>query len=107
MTDKRLEYLWSLADGHALWKEEYAQEVCKAFGVEYDPRLKRKHYADYKGMFNESGKSVPYLEAVDDNDLLEYIADKLGVEYNDRSFIGRGFRAQHTAQKIADAIKAK
>ena len=97
---KALDYL---SDGHAIWKAETAEAICKAVGVPWNKRLAKKMYSDPKNdiYVYEEGSML-----VDGSVLRHHVMNKLGVS-PDRSFGGRGFQAGHDTQWIALALEVE
>jgi len=80
---------------------EYAEELCKAFGLELPSKLiqtyESQHEANptnhYKGLFLNKGTKFP-ISGVPSLDLSDFITEKIVGYYPSSEFIGRGFGAQ-------------
>ena len=98
------EALSALSDGHTIFTPEYAEGVCQAVGVPFDRKvLVRRWYSDPPGTFKGLTMKPEYegSEGVYSLTLSGYVAEKLGVEEEAGSFIGRGFQAQAYSRAIA------
>lgn len=93
------DYLKSLESGHTILTEEYAKEVCEAFGVPFSKRLNKQQYDSSHGISNKSGDAEQGLRGVWDLDLLYYLAKKLGVDVKN-DFHGYGFQAEYIVNEI-------
>jgi hypothetical protein len=93
-------YLDELADGHAILRETYAQEICKAFAVPYSDKLVHSHTGDPGRGDSWSGE----MKGVWDLNLIAYLADKLNVGPV-QHYLGRGFQAQAYARAIREKLE--
>lgn len=101
-----------LADGHSLWKVDYAKEICAAFGLEL-PKGLIVHYENQKdanpnnepkGLWlNDPDKAI---DGVNSLALSDYITEKvLKTKYPPSSeYLGRGFGAQANAGAVAKKL---
>ena len=95
-----------LGDGHSWLKVEYAEEVCKAFGLKLPKRLIQTYHSQkeanptnhYKGLTIHTDKWP--VSGVASLSLSDYVAEELLGEVPAAEFIGRGFGAQANASAI-------
>lgn len=99
-----------LSDGHSWWKVEYAEELCKAFGLELPKRLIQTYHSQkeanptnhFKGLFINTDKWP--VSGVASLPLSDYITEQILGNTPSSNFLGRGFGAQANAKAVAEAI---
>jgi len=93
------------ADGHTIWKVEYAKAACEAVGVKFPTRLARKFESDPAGTFKGLTMKEENSEGVDSLHLSDYVVEQLKLKVG--SFGGRGFQAQANARAIREHLAKK
>ena len=96
----RIEALAMIGDGHTVWKPDYAEEICKAFGVSFPKSLVKpfRNEAHYKGYHGQEADGVYSLT------LSQHVAQCLGVADKAASFLGRGSQAREYARVVAEKL---
>jgi len=91
------EALEALENGHSVYHQEIAEDICEAFGLRLDPVLVQ-HFVNEpnspKGYHGEDGDGVYSLR------LSQYVARQLGVYDQARQVLGRGTQAREYAKVV-------
>jgi len=111
MLDDLQEAVNCLASGHAWYKVEFAEEICKAFGLELPKRLIETYHSQheanptnhYKGLFLNPDVKFP-VSGVSSEHLSDYIAYELLGYTPSSGFLGRGFGAQANAREVQKVL---
>lgn len=94
------EALEAISTGHAIWSVEYAERVCKHFGVSFLKSLVKVYESDRLPL------GVTMYYGPDDGvwslDLAWHVAMCLGVANKARRFFGRGTQARELARVIEE-----
>ena len=94
--------LKAISTGHAIYSVEYAREVCKAFRVDFSPRLVRVFESDRHPL------GVTMYRGPEDGvwslTLAGHVAKCLGVENEAQDFFGRGSQAREYARVVAKKL---
>ncbi len=89
----------AIADGHAIYSEGFANEVCEFFGAK--PIAGQAMYSDPKGTHKGLTMKTEGEVCIGALSLGSHISGTLGLEV--RSFLGRGTQGRAYAQAIAEA----
>lgn len=99
------EALEAIETGHAIWAPNYAEEVCKTFGVPFPKSLVQVFESDRHPL------GVTMYHGPDDGvwslHLAQHVADRLGVMDKARGFLGRGSQAREYARVVAEKLGIK
>jgi hypothetical protein len=103
------EEAYAYLEGHQVISASDAQEVCKAFGVDFDHKVhviweSRKDAYDRYGMW--ANVDAPGI-AVFGLDLSYCVCEQLGLGRPGRGFTGKGFQTQANEKAIRAYFAAK
>lgn len=110
MIDNLDEAINMLSEGHSWWKVEWAEELCKAFGLELPKKLIETYHSQkeanptnhFKGLFINTDKWP--VSGVSSEHLSDYITYELLGYYPSSGYIGRGFGCQANASEVRKAL---
>ena len=98
----RKEAIEAISDGHTIYAPDYAREVCVALGVPFDENLVKVFESERHPlgvtMFHGPEKAVWSLT------LSSYVAARMGVGEQARTFHGRGSQAREFARVVREHL---
>ena len=93
------------ADGHTIWKEEYARAACEAVGCPFPDGLLQPFHSDPAGTAKGLTMKTEGSEGVYSLSLSDFVVDHFKLKVG--SFGGRGFQAQANARAIREHLAKK
>ena len=89
------------ADGHSILKPEYLINIGFTFDFVAKYAYRQKAGKGKERLYDDTGKSVAYMDGVYALDFLYGIAENVGADTSEaRSKMGRGFQAQELCRAI-------